>query len=93
MNKLNTLIVVTLISFTAPLAYAAPVDEGPPAQSQKKAPDTTQNGDYLEPQPVENNDAATQSSDTHHKKDGKHKSKGKNVTNKPKDGGVNVDQR
>jgi len=35
MNRLQTLIAVTFISFTSAQVIAAPVDEGPPAQTQK----------------------------------------------------------
>ncbi|WP_047537181.1 hypothetical protein [Methylotenera versatilis] len=93
MNRLQTLIAVTFISFTSAQVIAAPVDEGPPAQTQKdKVPEATDHGNYLEPQPVENSDAK-QTGDKHHKKDNKNRPKGKNTTEQPKDGGVDVNQK
>lgn len=97
MNILQTLIAVTFISFTSAQVVAAPVDEGPPAQTQKNnLPEATDHGDYLEPQPVENSDARQagdqQAGDKHNKKANK-KSKGKNVTEQPKEGGVEVNQK
>lgn len=102
MNKLQTLIAVAFISFTSAHVFAAPVDEGPPAQTQKNnLPESTEHGDYLEHQPTENSDARQagdkqasdkQSGDKHNKKANK-KPKGKNVTEQPKEGGVDVNQR
>ena len=93
MNKLHVLIAVSMISFVSVQVMAAPpavpAQEGHPAQLQKdQVPNSTENGNYLEPQPTENHDAKP--ADKHHKKDGKNKTKGKNVTEQPKDGGANV---
>ena len=90
MNKLNTLIAITFLSFaSAQVVAAPPVEDAPPAQLQKdKVPNSTENGNYLEPQSTENHD--TKPGDKHHQKDGKSKPKGKNVTEEPKDGGAAV---
>ena len=90
MKKINTLIALTFISLTSAQVVAAPpVEDAPPAQLQKdNVPNSTENGNYLEPQPADGHD--TKSGDKHHKKDGKHKPKGKNVTEEPKDGGAAV---
>ncbi|MES2636628.1 MAG: hypothetical protein V4605_04825 [Pseudomonadota bacterium] len=89
MNKLQTLIAIAFISFASAPVLAEPVDDGPPAQIQKdKVPDTTDSGNFLEPQPVENTD--TKAGDA---KDNKNKPKGKNVTEEPKEGGVEVNPK
>ncbi len=92
MNKLHTLVAATFITFSAAQAYAAPADvpasEVPPAHIQKdQVPNSTENGNYLEPQATED---GAKPADKHHQKDGKHKAKGKNVTTPPKDGGAEV---
>jgi len=56
MNKLFTIITAMLFAFSSWHIQAAPSDvptsEAPPAQMQKdKVPDSTTNGNYLEPQP------------------------------------------
>ena len=93
MKKLLTIIATTLFSLASIHPMAAPVDEGPPAQIQKDTvPDTTKNGNYLEPQPLENQDVKQndRKADT---KNSKVKPKGKNVTNKPENGGVEVNPK
>lgn len=83
---------------------AAAVDNNdvvPPAQIQKnQVPDSTANGNYLEPQPDENG-ATGNTNDKQTKKSHKMKSKGakatnieksKNVTEDPTNGGVDVKQ-
>jgi len=93
MNKFLIATVAALFSLTSIQAISAPVDDGPPAQVQKDAvPDSTKNGNYLEPQPGDTApDAQKADSKKHDSK--KSKSKGKNVTDKPADGGVDVNQR
>ena len=93
MNKLQVLIAASFISVASLQAVAAPqavpADEAHPAQLQKdQVPNSTENGNYLEPQATENHDAKP--ADKHHKKDAKNKPKGKHVTEQPKDGGVEV---
>lgn len=88
--KKITLIALTFISIaSAQVVAAPPVEDAPPAQLQKdNVPNSTENGNYLEPQPVDSPDAKP--ADKHQKKDIKHKPKGKNVTEDPKDGGAAV---
>lgn len=93
MNTLQSLLAIVFISLASTQAIAGPADvpadQAHPAQLQKdKVPNSTENGNYLEPQPTENTDV--KQTDKHHTKDGKNKPKGKNVTEQPKDGGVDV---
>lgn len=85
MTYIKTLITAGLLSIASMTAYAATVEEVHPAQTQKnQVPDTTENGNYLETQPVENHDGKAGDAQQNSK------AKGKNVTDKPKDGGVKV---
>lgn len=96
MNKLNTLLIATVFSALSTQVYAEPVDNGPPAQHQKDAvPNSTESGNYLEPQTGGEVNDANKASDKHHQKThktnkSKNKTDGKNVTEQPKDGGVDV---
>jgi hypothetical protein len=103
MNYLLTSIVVAALSFTSWSISAEPIDSGPPAQTQKdNPPDSTKNGDYLEPQP-DNNGAtdSTTSTTEKNKMVKKHKNKDKSskptnmekskkVTEEPEEGGVEL---
>lgn len=56
MNTLLRLILAGVCTFLTSLPVALAADEGPPAQQQKnQVPDSTQNGNYLEPQQDNNN--------------------------------------
>ena len=58
MNKIQTLLVASVFSTLSIQVYAEPDDSGPPAQHQKDVvPNSTKNGNYLETQPREINDA------------------------------------
>ncbi len=98
MNKLSSIIAAVIIACSSIHVNAAPTDDAPPAQKQKdQVPDSTANGNYLEPQPDEN--GATQDTSTKHATSHTKKSKGskptnleksKKVTEQPENGGVNV---
>ena len=98
--------VITAISFAIgySFAIAEPVDSGPPAQQQKdNVPPSTTHDDYLEPQPDENSATTQNNSDQKvDKKAKKHRkdnskpanvNKGKNQTEQPDSGGVDVQQK
>lgn len=92
MTYIKAFIMAALISFVSVPVFAATVDDGPPVHDQKnQVPQTTDSGNYLETQPVENNNS-TGAEDAQHNKT-KNKIKGGNVTDKPKDGGVEVKPR
>lgn len=104
MNKLYALIAATLISIPSAQVMAAAVDNNdvvPPAQVQKnQVPDSTANGNYLEPQPDENG-ATSNTTDKQAQKSHKAKSKGSKATNiekskrlteTPENGGTDVKQ-
>jgi hypothetical protein len=98
MIKLLTFIVASTLTFTSWYISAEPVDSGPPAQIQKDhVPDSTANGNYLEPQPDEN--GATKNSTVTNKKIKKYKAKvskptnlekSKKVTEDPQAGGMEL---
>lgn len=106
MNKLYALIAATFIAIPSSQVMAAAVDNNdvvPPAQIQKnQVPDSTANGNYLEPQPDENGATGnTTDKQTDKQKSHKAKSKGakatnieksKKVTETPDNGGVDVKQ-
>lgn len=109
MYKLQTLIAASFLCITSTAVYAAPDNvpggDMPPAQMQKdNVPNSTENGNFLEPQPA---DASTDANATNkhknqlgNKKDQMHKDKmmkdkkmgteGKNTTEDPANGGANV---
>lgn len=105
MNKLQTLIAASLLCITSTAVYAAPDNvpggDVPPAQQQKdNVPNSTENGNFLEPQPA---DASTDANATSkHKnqkgmnkkdkmmKDKKMGTEGKNTTEDPASGGADV---
>lgn len=108
MNKLYALIAATFIAVPSGQVMAAAVDNNdvvPPAQIQKnQVPDSTKNGNYLEPQPDENGATGSTTDkqpDKQAQKSHKAKSKGakatnieksKKVTEPPESGGVEVKQ-
>lgn len=58
MKKLLSILLASTFLCSMTVVFAAPADNAPPAQQQKnQVPDTHQNGDYLEPQPDNNNAA------------------------------------
>lgn len=102
MNKPYVLITAILIAIPSAHVFATEMnskDATPPAQMERNtAPDSTKNGDYLEPQPDENG-ALSNTKDKHSQK--KHKDKSKNakpsniekskkVTEDPDNGGMDV---
>jgi hypothetical protein len=101
MKKLYLLALVAFFTLSTSVVIAEPVDSGPPAQQQKDVvPDSTSNGNYLEPQPDENgaNNTGNQNQ-TPDKKSKKHRKaaskptnleKGKSHTESPDEGGVVV---
>lgn len=102
MKKLYALITAALISVPSAQVMAAAVDNNdvvPPVQEQKnQVPNSTSNGNYLEPQPDENG-ATGNTTDKQSHKSHKAKSKGakatnveksKKVTEPPESGGVDV---
>ncbi len=106
MNKLYALITATFIAIPSSQVMAAAVDNNdvvPPAQIQKnQVPDSTSNGNYLEPQPDENGATANTTDkqmDKQAQKSHKAKSKGakatnieksKRMTETPENGGTEV---
>ena len=100
MKKLLSILLASTFLCSMTVAFAAPPDNAPPAQQQKnQVPDTHQNGDYLEPQPDNNNAATTGNSDTQGRQGvGNKQSKPGNVEKskrfheKPQDGGTGVKQ-
>lgn len=92
MDKIFTLIALALFTFSSWQVNAAPTDDAPPAQIQKdKVPDSTSNGNYLEPQPDENG-ATPNSAGKQNKKGVKpgNIEKSKKVTEPPEKGGAKV---
>jgi len=94
MNRLISIILVSVLSLSAYPLMAATVDDGPPVQQQKdQVPDSTRNGNYLESQP--DNNGAT---DTSKKKASSNPTKASNiekskkVKEKPENGGINVNE-
>ncbi len=99
MNKLYTLLLASVISTFSVQVYSEPVDGNPPAQNQKEIlPNSTENGNYLEKQPADSTDTNTSNEQHNVNKDSNHhtiksKSKGKNTSDKPKHGGVEVNAK
>jgi len=98
MKKLLSILLASTLLSAMTVAFAAPPENAPPAQQQKnQVPDSPQNGDYLEPQPDNNNAATTGSSDAQGKQGSGHKQskpgnleKSKRFHEKPQDGGTGV---
>ena len=110
MNKIIAILAALSLSAVSFSVFAAPNDappaeiqDAPPAQIQKDhVPDSTSNGNYLEPQPDESGASkATQEKDSHSKKtkEGHKNSKptpavrGKQTTEEPAEGGIKLDQK
>ena len=109
MKKLQTLIAASFLCISSTAIYAAPDNvpggDVPPAQMQKdNVPNSTENGNYLEPQPsdasTDANATSKHKSQKDSKKDKMHKDKlmkdkkmgteGKNTTEDPASGGADV---
>lgn len=93
MDKVSTLVALVMLSLSSGLVHATPTDVTPPTQIQKdKVPDSTSNGNYLEPQPDENGATTENSSGKHQKKGSKPTNieKSKKVTEPPENGGAKV---
>lgn len=96
MNKLNTLLVATVFSALSVQVYAEPVDTDLPAHQQKDGvPNSTENISPLESHigtEVDDGNKATDkhNNDAHKANQSKSKTKGKDVTPHPKDGGADI---
>jgi len=101
MKNIYVIVTAAILATFYNFAGAAPVDGGPPAQQQKNIPPSESHGDYLEPQPDENGvNTNTQTQDKKATKQSKKWNKdaqkpsaavkGKNQTEQPDSGGVNV---
>ncbi len=94
MYKIFTLVVLTVLGFSFGSLYAAtPSDTTPSAQSQKdKVPNSTSNGNYLEPQPDENGATSQGRADKHQLKESRpnNMEKSKRLTEPPESGGTKV---
>lgn len=91
MNKIFTGIAIGLLTFSSWQINAAPKDEAPPAQLQKdKVPNSTSNGNYLEPQPDENGAATNNASKSNKGVKPGNIEKSKKVTEPPEKGGTKV---
>lgn len=96
MKTLLPVLLASVLACSVNMATAAPQDNAPPAQQQKnQVPDSTQNGNYLENQPDNNNDtkdSANQQNSTNKPSKAGNMEKSKRFHQKPEEGGTGVKQ-
>lgn len=96
MKTLLPVLLASVLACSVNIATAAPQDNAPPAQQQKnQVPDSTQNGNYLENQPDNNNDtkgSANQQNLTNKPSKAGNMEKSKRFHQKPEEGGTGVKQ-
>lgn len=98
MRTLLSILLVSGLALATTTTFAAPPDtSAPPAQQQKnQVPDSTRNGDYLEPQPDNNGAGNAGSQDTDGRQGSSAPSKARNMEKskrfheKPQEGGTSV---